>query len=123
MLQQYAPVIMQVVIATGFAFGTLLFSVLAGKSGTPNAMKDTAYECGMLPLTEGQPRFSVKFYMVAMLFVLFDIEVVYMYPWAVIFKEMVEKNAMVFWSMGGFVGILFVAYLYALKKGAFKWND
>ena len=110
-------------MATGFAVITLLFSVLAGRSGRPNAMKDQPYECGMLPIGEGQPRFSVKFYMVAMLFVLFDIEVVFMYPWAVIFRDSIQANAMVFWSMAGFVGILFVAYLYALRKGALKWND
>ena len=123
MLQQYAPVLLQVVMATGFAVITLLFSVLAGRSGRPNDMKDQPYECGMLPIGEGQPRFSVKFYMVAMLFVLFDIEVVFMYPWAVIFRDSIQANAMVFWSMAGFVGILFVAYLYALRKGALKWND
>ena len=61
--------------------------------------------------------------MVAMLFVLFDIEVVFMYPWAVIFRDMVAASSMIFWSMAGFAGILLVAYLYALKKGALKWND
>jgi NADH-quinone oxidoreductase subunit A len=60
--------------------------------------------------------------MVAMLFVLFDIEVVFMYPWAVVFKEMVKESATIFWSIAGFAGILLVAYLYALKKGALTWN-
>ena len=123
MLDQYLPVLLQILVAGGLAASMLIFSVLLGKTGTPNATKDSAYECGMLPIGEGQPRFSVKFYMVAMLFVLFDIEVVFMYPWAVVFRDMVAESSLIFWSMAGFAGILLVAYLYALKKGALKWND
>ena len=123
MLKDYLPVLMQIVIAGGFAVTTLLVSVLLGKSGKANAIKDSAYECGMLPIGDSQPRFSVKFYMVAMLFVLFDIEVVFMYPWALVFRDLVAQQTAVFWSMAGFVGILLVAYLYALRKGALKWND
>jgi len=77
MLEQYLPILLQIAIAAGFAGATLLVSVMLGKAAKRNPMKDTAYECGMLPLSEGQPRFSVKFYIVAMLFVLFDIEVVF----------------------------------------------
>ncbi len=123
MLQDYLPVLMQVLIASGFAVSTLLVSVLLGKSGQRSAIKDSAYECGMLPIGETQPRFSVKFYLVAMLFVLFDIEVVFMFPWAVVFRGMVEQSTAIFWSMAGFAFILLVAYVYALKKGALKWND
>lgn len=123
MLKDYLPVLMQIVIASGFAVVTLLVSVLLGKSGTANDTKDSAYECGMLPIGDAQPRFSVKFYMVAMLFVLFDIEVVFMYPWALVFRDLVAVNSAVFWSMASFASILLVAYLYALRKGALKWND
>ena len=127
MLSDYLPVLMQVIIASGFAAMTLGISVLLGKSGSSRgaagAMKNSAYECGMLPIGDTQPRFSVKFYMVAMLFVLFDIEVVFMYPWALVFRDMVGAFPMVFWSMAGFAGILLVAYVYALKKGAMTWND
>ncbi|MCL4158855.1 UNVERIFIED_CONTAM: hypothetical protein GTU68_005319 [Idotea baltica] len=77
----------------------------------------------MLPIGEGAPRFSVKFYLVAMLFVIFDIEVVFMYPWAVQFTDLVKTNGMVIWSMAGFVSILTIAYLYALKKGALNWKS
>jgi NADH-quinone oxidoreductase subunit A len=125
MLEEYFPVLLQLAIATGFAVVTLLLSVALGKSAPRNAMKDSAYECGMLPVGDSQPRFSVKFYLVAMLFVIFDIEVVFMYPWAVTFTDFLAKGqgAMVFWSMSGFVGILLVAYLYALKKGALTWKS
>jgi len=123
MLDQYLPILMQVLIAAGLAAGMLLASVLLGKSAKRNAMKDSAYECGMLPLGEGQPRFSVKFYIVAMLFVLFDIEVVFLYPWAVIYKEYVIANgAALFWWGLSFVSILLVAFLYAWRKGALKWE-
>ncbi len=123
MLHEYLPVLLQILVATGLAAGMLIVSVIMGKTGTTNPTKESAYECGMLPIGEAQPRFSVKFYMVAMLFVLFDIEVVFMYPWAVVFRDMVAGSTMIFWSMAGFAGILLVAYLYALKKGALKWND
>jgi NADH-quinone oxidoreductase subunit A len=120
----YFPVLIQFVIAAGFAGVTLLISVLLGQRAKRNAMKDSAYECGMLPVGDGQPRFSVKFYLVAMLFVLFDIEVVFLYPWAVSFNNlMAEGGHEFFWGMVSFLGILFVAYLYALKKGALQWKS
>lgn len=123
MLDQYFPVLLQIIIATGFAVVTLFASVIFGKSGRTNVTKDSAYECGMLPLGDAQPRFSVKFYLVAMLFVIFDLEVVYMYPWAVIYREMIVMgHTSVFWGMSGFVFILLVAYAYAWKKGALSWK-
>ena len=124
MLPDFIPVVVQIVIATGFAAATLIASALLGKRALRNKVKDSAYECGMKPVGDGQARFSVKFYLVAMLFVLFDIEVVFLYPWAVVFREQVEAGVLVFfWSMLSFVLILFVAYLYALKKGALEWRN
>lgn len=124
MLENYSPVLLQAVIAGGFAGVTLLISVLLGRSAKRNRMKDSAYECGMLPITEGQPRFSVKFYIVAMLFVLFDIEVVFLYPWAVIYKDyIVAYGANILFTMLGFVGILLVAFVYAWRKRALDWNS
>jgi len=119
----YLPVLFQVLIALGFAGAVLAASVIFGRSAKRNATKDSAYECGMLPVGEGAPRFSVKFYMVAMLFVLFDIEVVFMYPWAVQFRDLVASGPTVLVSMAGFAGILVVAYVYALKKGALNWKS
>ena len=122
MSASYLPVLLQVLIAFGFAAAVLVLSVVFGRSGRRNAAKDTPYECGMLPIGEGAPRFSVKFYLVAMLFVLFDIEVVFMYPWALQFRDLVAQGPTVLASMAGFAGILIVAYLYALKKGALNWR-
>ena len=122
-IDNYTPVVIQFILVTGFAASMLLVSVLIGRAGERNRTKDSAYECGMLPIGDAQPRFSVKFYLVAMLFVLFDIEVVFMYPWGVVFKDMVKENSMVFWSMMSFVGILTVGYVYALKKQALRWDN
>ena len=122
-IDNYHAVLLQLLLVIGLAATMLGLSVLVGRAGRNNSVKDSAYECGMLPIGDSQPRFSVKFYLVAMLFVLFDIEVVFMYPWAVVFRELVVQNAMVFWGMLSFVGILTVAYVYALKKGALRWDN
>ncbi|MEO6052783.1 MAG: NADH-quinone oxidoreductase subunit A [Chthoniobacterales bacterium] len=123
MLQSYVPVLLHILVAVGFATVTLLANLVVGRSGKRSKIKDTAYECGMLPEEGVQPRFSVKFYLVAMLFILFDIEIVFMYPWAVVFKDfIVQQGHIIFWSMLGFVSVLMVAYLYAVKKGALEWR-
>src|ERR1700744_3596459 len=123
-MKEYLPIFLQVVIAIGFAAGALITSVVLGKAGKRNAMKDSAYECGMLPQGEAQPRFSVKFYLVAMLFILFDIEIVFMYPWAVVYRDFVAKYSAlpILGSMVGFVVILLVGFVYAVKKGALDWR-
>ena len=123
MPQDYLPVLFQILIALGFAISTLSLSIVFGRSGKRNATKDSAYECGMLPIGEGAPRFSVKFYLVAMLFVIFDIEVVFMYPWAVQFRDLAAQGPTALASMAGFAGVLVVAYVYALKKGALSWKS
>jgi NADH-quinone oxidoreductase subunit A len=122
-LSQYIPVLMLGALAVTFAFGMLGFSVLVGKKGKRLPIKDTAYECGMLPIGEGSTRMSVKFYLIAMLFILFDIEVVFLYPWAVVYRKMLTENAAaIFGSMISFMVILFIGYIYALKKRAFDWK-
>ncbi len=123
MAREYLPVLLQIIVAMIFAGSALLVSVLVGKSGKRTAAKDTAYECGMIPQGEVQPRFSVKFYLVAMLFILFDLEIVFMYPWAVVYKEMIVHSSTIFWSMLSFISILMVGYIYALKKGALDWKN
>src|SRR4051794_17954016 len=123
-LLEYVPVLMLGMLAVAFSFGMLGLSVLLGKKGKRLPIKDTAYECGMLPVGEGSTRLSVRFYLVAMLFILFDIEVVFLYPWAVVYKTMLKQNAgLIFGSMVSFLAILFVGYIYALKKRAFDWKE
>ena len=125
-LQQYLPVLLLGAVALAFSFGVLGFSVLVGARGRRNRVKDTPYECGMVPVGDGSTRLSVKFYLVAMLFILFDVEVVFLYPWAVVYKEMLKhpetRNAILA-SMVTFLGVLFVGYIYALKKKAFDWKS
>jgi NADH-quinone oxidoreductase subunit A len=122
MLRDYLPVLLQIIVAMIFAGSALGVSILVGKTGKRTGAKDMAYECGMIPQGEAQPRFSVKFYLIAMLFILFDLEIVFMYPWAVVYKEMIVHGTVVFWSMLSFVSILMVGYVYALKKGALDWK-
>ena len=109
MNQEFFSVLVQVAAALGLAGMILLLSILMG-------------ECGMIPMGEGAPMFSVKFYMVAMLFVIFDLEVVFLYPWAVNFRDYIMMNPESFTAMCIFIGILLVAYLYALGKGALNWH-
>jgi NADH-quinone oxidoreductase subunit A len=125
-LAQYIPVLFLLAVAVGFAGATLVSSVLFGKWGGHSKAKDAPYECGKEPIGEGSARFSVKFYLVAMLFILFDIEVVFMYPWAVVYRDMLAEHAtrnLIFGSMISFIGILFAGYLYALSKKAFDWRS
>ena len=123
-LTEYLPVLMLCILAVLFVVFMLVGSIIVGKAGKRSRIKDTAYECGMLPVGPGSARMSVKFYLVAMLFILFDIEVVFLYPWAVVYREMLRENAaLILGSMLTFLGILFVGYLYAVKKQAFDWKS
>ena len=126
-LVQYIPILILGFVAVSFAGGTLVASVVVGRWANKNRraskIKNTPYECGMLPIGDGSSRMSVKFYLVAMLFILFDIEVVFLFPWAVVYRQMLVENAsLIFGSMVSFLGILFVGYIYALKKNAFDWK-
>ena len=121
-LQQYLPVLMLGALAIGFVAFMLVGSVLLGRAARRTKIKDTAYECGVLP-EGGGTRMSVKFYLVAMLFILFDIEVVFLYPWAVIYKDMIRDHAALI--LGGilpFLGLIVVGFLYELKKGGLDWK-
>jgi len=121
---QYIPLGLLILVALAFAAGMLITSTLLGQTGNRPAVKDTPYECGMVPVGDAHVRFSVKFYIVATLFILFDIEVVFLYPWAVVFKPLLkdpQTGASIFIAMLTFLGILFVGYIYCWKKGALDW--
>jgi NADH-quinone oxidoreductase subunit A len=123
-MKEYLPILLQVVVAIIFAASALITSVILGKVSKTNATKDSAYECGMTPIGGPQPRFSVKFYLVAMLFILFDIEIVFMYPWAVVFRDYVAQfGPDILWWMFLFLVVLLFGYLYAIKKGALDWRS
>ncbi|MDJ0521057.1 MAG: NADH-quinone oxidoreductase subunit A [Planctomycetota bacterium] len=101
-----------------FGAANLILSFVLGKKGETNPVKEAAYECGMPPITDAHQRFSVKFYLVAISFVIFDIEVVFLYPWAVHFNAM---PAFLFVQMVIFIGILFLGWWYEIRKGAVDW--
>ena len=124
MVQDYLPVLLQVLVALGFAGVALLVSVLLGRTGKRNPVKDSAYECGMVSKGDPQPRFSIKFYLVAMLFILFDIEIVFMYPWAVVYRDYIAQYSSlpILGSMLGFITILMIGFVYAIRKGALDWK-
>jgi NADH-quinone oxidoreductase subunit A len=118
MLDSYIP--MFLMIAMGGVIALVLGKVneIFGPS-RPTEQKLTTYESGMDPVRSARERFSIKFYMVAMLFIIFDIEVVFLYPWAVSFDELGIQG---FFTMLLFIGILLVGYLYVWKKGALEWD-
>ncbi len=123
MIDTYGALLLHVLIALGFALSIWLASFLLGRVGIALGVKNTAYECGMIPKMTIQPRFSVKFYLVAMLFILFDIEVVFMVPWAVCYREFIAQHGpIILGSMASFVSLLMIGYLYAIKKGALEWT-
>lgn len=126
-LAEYLPVGIMLLVAVGFAITNLILPRIIGKKRTHTAIKDSAYECGMPPITEAHTRFSVKFYLVAMLFILFDIEVVFLLGWGAVFRDLVKPVSeggigfSMLWAMLIFLAILEVGHLYAWKKGALDW--
>lgn len=125
MLRDYLPALFQILAAMVIAGGALITSIILGKKGRPNEAKDIPYECGKNPIGPNQTRFSVKFYLVAMIFILFDIEVIFMYPWALSYLDFINNGmgSIVLGIMLLFVLILEVGHLYAYKKGVFDWTN
>lgn len=122
-LQQYLPVGLLLLVATGMAVGMIVVTWLLGQKGRNNPVKGTAYECGKSEISDPHARFSVKFYLVAMLFILFDIEVVFLYPWAVVFLDFLkDSGASILWMMLFFLVVLEIGFLWVWKKGALDWN-
>lgn len=122
MLETYIPIIIIIAISVLFAAVNVKFSSLFGPS-RPSKEKQSTYESGVEPVGTAHDRFSVKFYMVAVLFILFDIEVVFLYPWAVSFINLDSvKMLYSFISVIVFIVILLVGYIYIIKKGALKWD-
>lgn len=122
----WAPVLLLIIIGLGFAIANVILSVIIGPSRTGPG-KETTYESGMMPVGDTRQRFNVRFYIVAMIFLVFDVEIVFFYPWATIFGPAVQTNyaqygPLLLGEMIVFVTILLVAYFYAWGKGVFKWD-
>ena len=123
-LSDYLPILLMFVVAFGFAGGNVLLSQLVGQRKATRT-KTMPYECGKDPVGTARERFSVKFYLVAMIFILFDIELIFLMPWAVVFKSLTEQGlgTLVYVEMMIFVALLLVGYVYIWKKGMFEWNE
>ena len=125
-LYDYLPIILMFIVAGGFAVGNVLLSQLVGQRKRTRT-KLMPYECGKDPVGSARERFSVKFYMIAMIFILFDIEVIFLVPWAAVFKGLAGQGGAMRWfvylEMMVFVGLLLVGYIYVVKKGAFDWGE
>ena len=117
--EQYFPILLQVLIAFAVAAAMIGGSFLFGKR-VRNRVKDSPYECGITPVGTARERFSVKFYLVAMIFILFDVEVVFLYPWAVVYGELKMYGFLV---MLQFLGLVLLGFFYIWKKGVLDWSD
>jgi len=123
MLHPYAPILMAVLVAVGFSLAFVAMSRFFGPH-RPTPTKTSVYECGMPPVGGTHQRFSVKFYLVAVLFLLFDLEAVFLFPWATIYRALVSEGNAVFalTEMTFFLGVLFLGWIYCVKRGAFEWD-
>lgn len=122
MIIEYIPIFLVIIAAGGFAIATVISSEIFGPK-RPDANKLSTYESGMKPVGTTQERISIKYYLVAMLFIIFDLEVIFIYPWAVQFRKMFNEFGMpVFYSMLIFLVVLELGYLYVYKKGGFRWD-
>ena len=126
----WAPVVLLLVIGVGFAIANIALSVIVGPSRTGLGKEET-YESGMVPIGTAHQRFNVRFYVVAMIFLVFDVDIIFMYPWATIFPGAsrsggtsggIEIGALLLVEMIIFIALLLVAYLYAWGKGVFRWD-
>lgn len=118
MIVDYLPLLILIIIAAVFAVIALAMPALFGPKN-PNKMKQEPIESGMIPFTDARRRFPVQYYMVAVLFILFDIEVIFFYPWAVLLNKLKVFGLI---EMGVFLFILLVGYVYVWRKGAFEWD-
>jgi len=127
-IHPYLPVLLMALFGVIFAVGALGVSAILGQRGRQNRVKNSPYECGMPIKTEAHARFSVKFYIVAMLFILFDVEVVFMYPWAVSFgnsgtdRAAFPGSGLLLAEAAAFVLVLFLGWVYVVKKGVLEWH-
>jgi NADH-quinone oxidoreductase subunit A len=122
---QYLPLFMQILAAFGRGLGMVAASCFVGRHRN-TADKLAAYECGIVPVGDARTRFSVRFYMVAMLFILFDVEAVFMMPWAVIYRKLpaiTGQRLFGFWEMVVYLGFVAVGLFYIVRKGILNWSQ
>ena len=118
MLLEYLPILIFLGIATGMACAIVLASLIIARQN-PDSEKVSAYECGFEAFDDARRKFDVRFYLVAILFIIFDLEIAFLFPWAITLGEI---GLFGFWSMVVFLGILTVGFIYEWKKGALEWE-
>lgn len=121
-IADYYPILVQLLIAASIGVVVLVASNVFGQRAETTAIKDSAYECGMLAEGSGHARFAVKFYITAMLFILFDIEVVFLIPWVLVFREFLAASLPIVLPVFFFLSVLILGLFYELKKGAIEWE-
>ena len=121
-LPAYLPVLLQIVLAGAMGVGIVAASHLFGHKLRRNPIKDSAYECGVSATGKIHPRLSVKFFLTALLFILFDIEVVFLLPWTFIYREFLARGVPVLLPVLCFIGLLVAGFLYEWRKGALDWE-
>src|SRR3989441_9575897 len=125
-LYDYLPILLMFIVAAGFAIANIFISQFVGQRKRTRT-KMMPYECGKDPVGTARERFSVKFYLIAMIFILFDIEVIFLVPWAVVFKTLAGPTyglrTLVYAEMLIFIALLAAGLIYVIKKGAFDWTE
>ena len=121
-LLDYLPVLIQILLAVGMGFGILFASHIFGQKAIAGKIKDSPYECGLAANTKGETRYSVKFYITAMLFILFDIDVVFLIPWVLTHRDLVAAGIPILGPMLFFTFILVAGLVYEIKSGALEWE-
>jgi NADH-quinone oxidoreductase subunit A len=121
-LSTYLPVLVQAVLGFAIPIGVVVASHIFGQRAKGNYIKDKAYECGLPAEGKVHPRFAVKFYVTAMLFILFDIEVVFLVPWALVYREFLAAGIAITAATAVFLGTLVLGLAYEVKRGALEWD-
>ena len=121
MIENYLPIFIVFIVAAGFAFVSLIMTHILGPRIT-NPVKMMPYESGVDPLAETRIRFSIRFFIIALLFIIFDIEIIFLYPWAVVFEDFLSYGSFIFFEMVVFLAILVFGFVYVWRKGALEWE-
>lgn len=121
-LGDYLPILIQVLLAVGMGVGILAASHIFGQKARRSKIKDSPYECGLATEKPGETRYSVKFYVTAMLFILFDVDVVFLIPWALTHRELTAAGIPILGPMLFFTAVLAAGLIYELKSGALEWE-
>ena len=120
-LLQYLPIVIFFAIAAALGSAFIIGSLLLAPSA-PDPEKNSAYECGFNAFDDARMKFDVRFYLVSILFIIFDLEVAFLFPWAISFGELARHGSLGFWSMMVFLGVLTAGFIYEWKKGALEWD-